>query len=94
MRKNSILMASICAMTVVLMAGRCSDDEKKDASSSSAMGGKSETADPGKVDAGVEKDPLGETIGGDDATVPAGDDAALDEGTFEPEPTPEDAADL
>lgn len=55
------------------------------------------------LDSGVETDPLGGTMdaGGDDmaapvedpADVPA-DDSSLDDPTFEPEPVPEEAADL
>ncbi len=110
MRKNSFLLVTVCAMAMVLMAGRCSDDEKKEEAKSAVP---STENMPGALapdddtlknpEGGVEKDPLGETIGGpgdpaapgDDLLPPAGDDGAmLDDPTFEPEPVPDEATDL
>ena len=109
MRNNSILVLAIALMATVLVAGRCSDEEVNapaaDESSVSEDSSADQMTNPDEqsdaVDSGVEADPLGGTIGGDDtmpsvedpAEVPA-DDVGTDESSFEPEPIPEEASDL
>lgn len=87
MRKNSLLLALTCALAVMLMAGRCTDDDEKAKSESNAAheAAPADAATVGKdvndvkdgkdaVDSGVETDPLGETIGGpDDMAAPSDD---------------------
>lgn len=109
-QKNSFLLVLTCALATVLMAGRCSDDDE--AAKSKAAPEATESAVPptsldedtlkSNPESGVEKDPIGETLGGgDDATAPlddappGGDDSQLlDDPSFEPEPVPEEATDL
>ena len=109
MQKSSLLMMLTCSMAVLLIAGRCSSDDDKAAAGGMSGAKESAPLDSSKteqtetVDSGVETDPLGHTIGGqDDMTAPmedlgadaVGDDIGLDDPTSEPEPVPEEAADL
>ncbi len=93
-------------MSMVLMAGRCSDDDGADsakAPASDAAGGEAGLIDGNKAEAGVESDPLGDTFGSgptgnNDMTAPVEDLAApggaVEDPTFEAEPLPEAAPDL
>ncbi len=109
-QKNSFLLVLTCALATVLMASRCSDDDEpapskaKTEAPESAIPPTSLDEDTLKnnPESGVEKDPIGETLGGDDSAAPlddvpppGGDDSQmLDDPSFEPEPVPEEATDL
>ena len=71
-QKNSFLLVLTCAMAMLMMAGRCSDDEDEKSPKAKAEATESaipptsldedkKTANP---ESGVEKDPLGESTGG------------------------------
>jgi hypothetical protein len=109
-KKNSFLLVLTCALAMLLMAGRCSDD---DDGSAPAQAKKAGDASPASADddtfnlnaeSGVEKDPIGDMPAGgaDDATAPledvpapGGDDGQMfDDPSFEPEPVPDEASDL
>ncbi len=112
-QKNSFLLVLTCAMAMLMMAGRCSEDDDEANSPRKAPKEATESAVPptsldedtlkNNPESGIEKDPLGETLGsGDDATAPledtpppGGDDSQmLDDPSFEPEPVPDEATDL
>jgi hypothetical protein len=109
-KKNSFLLVLTCAMAMLMMAGRCDDDDDKAAApvdaakATEALPSAAPDDDTLKAnpESGVEKDPIGETLGGDDAIAPledapapGGDDSQmLDDPSFEPEPVPDEATDL
>ena len=99
MRRHSFLVVAFAALTCVLLGSRCSDDDKP-AAPAAAMPAKAGTpeADVGRVDGGVDKDPMDGAMGGVDAEPPLEDpndlppqsgDSMQDDQTFEPQPVPE-----
>jgi hypothetical protein len=113
-QKNSFLLVLTCAMAMLMMASRCSDEDDDVPPAKAAAPEASESAVPptsldedtlkSNPESGVEKDPIGETLGGgeddaaaplEDVPAPGGDDSQLlDDPSFEPEPVPDEATDL
>lgn len=101
MRKNSLWVVTTCALASVLVAARCSDDDEtsnvKDVSSATEAAPADALKDPSKdaVDGGVETDPLGGAIGGeDDGTAPVEDEAGMDDIGLDAEPATEPAPEV
>ena len=107
MRRHSFLAVALGALTaVVLLASRCSDDDEKRAGPSAAaveepVPGAVGGSGLGKVDGGVEKDPMDGAMGAEERPLedpdnlpPQSGDSLQDDQTFEPQPVPENTKGL
>ena len=107
MRRHSFPAVALGAFaTVLLLAGRCSDDDDKKPTPSPAAAevpveGAVSGGDFGKMDGGIDKDPLDGAMGDGEAPLtdpsdlpPQSGDSLQDDQTFEPQPVPEDTKGL
>lgn len=75
MRRNSFLVATLSALSILLLSGRCASDDKADDKaagetaapmSQSSHDPASPSSESGKLDSGIESDPLGDAMGSGD----------------------------